>query len=410
MRRPARLGCLGFPHLALVVAWRAHPELASEAVLIRASTKFGREVVLAASSAARARGAHPGQDFRQAELACPEAVRLRADPLALDELRERLLLALYDFSPLVELADDGEAYLDLGGRDLRWDTEAARAAHLGRSVQRVLGSAPAVGVGQSRFVARAAAARAGPGRIRLVPPGGAASFLADQPVTGLPLPPRTVEQLLGFGLLTCGDCATIPLPDLQRQLGPDGITLHRLCLGQDTATLTPRREIPPCAVRKVLAGVVENSEALRFGAPELATMLAAELARRNLASGRLRLRLLDEDAAGGAAGPEQPGVFCDEVATPARMATAQELLPPILSLLSRARCRALIVELQALDLGPPQAAQAPLWALAEGRREEIGRAVARLQERFGPELVWRAELRPEHPGDIPEERLVWSSG
>ncbi len=410
MRAPSRLGFLGFPHLALILVWRAHPELVSEAVLVGASTVAGREVVLAASSAARARGAHPGQDFRQAELACPEAVRLRADPIAVDRLREQLLLALYDFSPLVELVDDSEAYLDLGGRDPRWETEAARAAHLGRSVQRILGSAPAVGVGQSRFVARAAAARAGSGRIRLVPYGAAASFLADQPVAGLPLPPRTVEQLLGFGLLTCGDCATIPLPDLQRQLGPDGITLHRLCLGQDTAALTPRRETPPCAVRKVLAGVVENSESLRFGAPELAAMLAAELARRNLASGRLRLLLLDEDAAGGMVGAGQPGVFCDEVATPARVATSQELLPPILSLLSRVRCRVLIVELQALDLAPPPAAQTRLWAVADGRREEIGRAVARLQERFGPELVWRVELRPQHPGDIPEERLVWSTG
>ena len=408
MSAQSRLGFLEFPHLALILTWRAHPELAAEAVLVGAATAAGREVVLAASEAARARGAHPGQDFREAELACPEAVRLRSDPVALDRLREQLLLVLYDYSPLVELGDDQGAYVDLGGRDLRWETEAARASQLGRAVQRILGFPPAVGVGQSRFVARSAAIRAGSGRIRLVPHGTAASFLADHPVASLPLAPRTVEQLLGFGLRTCGDCITIPLPELQRQLGPDGIALHRLCLGQDSARVIPRLKTPPCAVRKVLAGVVENSEALRFGAPELAAMLAAELTRRQLASGRLRLRLLDEDAAGGTEGSGQPGVFCSEIATPAPVATAQELLPPILSLLSRARCRVLIVELQALDLVPPPAAQLQLLELSEVRREEIGGAAARLRERFGSELVWRVALRPKHPGDIPEERLVWN--
>ncbi len=408
MRGLPRLGFLGFPHLALILAWQAHPELVSAALLVGSPAAFGREAVLAASEAAAARGVHPGQDFRQAELACPEAVRLRADQVALARLREQLLMALYDCSPLVELSDDTGAYVDLGGRDPRWQTEAARASHLGRAVQQLLGPAPAVGVGQSRFVAQAAAARAGSGRIRLVPPGAAAAFLADWPVTRLPLPPRTVDQLLGFGLRTCGDCLAIPLPDLQRQLGPDGLMLHRLCLGQDAATIHPRRELPPCSVRRVLAGVVENSESLRFGAPELAALLASELAHLNLASGRLRLLLLDEDAAEGVVRSDQPGVCCAEVTTPSLVATAEELLPPILGLLSRARGRALVVELHALDLAPPPVAQRRLWAVAEGRGEEIGRAVARLRERFGPELVWRVELRPLHPGDIPEERLVWS--
>lgn len=409
MKGEALLGCLRFPHLRLLLAWRDHPELIPEAVVVSGFGPSDRIVVKAASEAAMAAGVHLGQDASQAEMASPGAVRLQDEHPRLEGVREQLLAVLYDFSPLVEIRGDSQVYLDLGGRDPRWATKAARASQLGRAVQRVLGVAPAVGVGQSRFVALAAARRAGAGRIRLVPRGAAPTFLSTWPVAELPLPPKTVAQLLGFGLLTCGDCLAIPLADLQRQLGPAALTLYRLCLGQDGAAINPRRKPPPCAVRKVLAGVVENTEALRFGAPELAAMLAQELARLGLACGRLRILLLDEDATGGELGLGQPGVFMDEITIPTPAVTAEDLLHPILSLLARARCRVLTIELQALSLTPPPQVQSQLWAVGDTTRDEIGRAVARLHERFGQSLVWRVGLRPGHPGDVPEERLIWHS-
>lgn len=409
MKGEALLGCLRFPHLRLLLAWRDHPELIPEAVVVSGFGPSDRIVVKAASEAAMAAGVHLGQDASQAEMASPGAVRLQDEHPRLEGVREQLLAVLYDFSPLVEIRGDSQVYLDLGGRDPRWATRAARASQLGRAVQRVLGVAPAVGVGQSRFVALAAARRAGAGRIRLVPRGAAPTFLSTWPVAELPLPPKTVAQLLGFGLLTCGDCLAIPLADLQRQLGPAALTLYRLCLGQDGAAINPRRKPPPCAVRKVLAGVVENTEALRFGAPELAAMLAQELARLGLACGRLRILLLDEDATGGELGLGQPGVFMDEITIPTPAVTAEDLLHPILSLLARARCRVLTIELQALSLTPPPQVQSQLWAVGDTTRDEIGRAVARLHERFGQSLVWRVGLRPGHPGDVPEERLIWHS-
>jgi nucleotidyltransferase/DNA polymerase involved in DNA repair len=407
---PPRLACIVFPHLALILALRSHPELAKEAVLVGASDKHQRPVVLAASREAVLMGAIPGQDWRQSELSCPEAVRLVADPTEVARLRQEVRSALYDCSPLVEWTDDTTVYLDLGGRDPRWPTESSRTSRLGRAVQQVLLVPPSIGVGQSRFVAFAAAQVAGPGRARLVPSGGAAEFLADWPVGDLPLPPKTRERLFSFGLGSCGDCISVPLPELQRQLGPDGLLLHRLCLGLDPASISPWREPPPCGIRRVLAGAVEDTESLRFGASELASRLAARLAQVGRAAGRLRLLLLDEDAAVGTVVAGQSGVFWDEISPPSVVTTAEELLPPILSLLSRARCRVLVIELQALDLVAPPAAQALLWPGGNARREEITQSVARLHDRFGAELVWRVSVKAGHPGDVPEERLVWSSG
>jgi len=405
-----RLACLTFPNLALVLALRVHPELSGEPVLVGGQGPAGRQVVVAASPSAWAQGVRPGQDWRRAEVLCPLAVKLTADPAAVAELRRNARLALASCSPLVEWGDDASAYVDLAGSDPLRSEEGSRAGHCGRSLQEALGVTPSVGVGPSRFSAWAAAQLAAPGRVHLVPAGKAAEFLATWPVTALPIPPAVAERLIQFGLRTCGDCASITMVDLQRQFGPDGILLHRLCRGLDSARIDPWREPPPCGVRRVLAGGVEDSESLRFGAAELARGLAQELSRQGRAAGRIRLVLRGEGE------PKQPAqtdrqVWWGEVAPPTPMATADELMRPLLSLFGRARplTPVTVVELEAFDLVAPPVSQVGLWQGRAVDREVVQRAVDRLHDRFGRGLVWRVEVRPGHPGDVPEERFVWSS-
>jgi DNA polymerase-4 len=408
--RKARLACLTFPHLALVLVWRAHPELKPEPVLVGGQGPGGGQVVVAASAPAWAQGVRPGQDWRRAEVLCPLGARFSADPGALTELRRIARLALAACSPLVEWGDDASAYVDLAGDDPLRPQEGLRAVQCGRAIEQALGVTPSVGVGPSRFSAWVAAQLADPGRVRLVPEGKVAEFLANWPVTELPIPPQVAERLVQFGLHTCGDCASITMVELQRQFGPHGILLHRLCRGQDSAGVDPWREALPCGVRRVLAGGVDDSESLRFGAAELARGLAQELSRQGQAAGRIRLLLHGEDETRHLAQADRQ-LWWGEVAPPAPMATADELMGPLLSLFSKARLLApvTVVELEAFDLVTPPVNQIGLWQGRAADREVIKRAVDRLHDRFGTGLVWRVEVRPGHPGDVPEERLVWNS-
>ncbi len=408
----ARLAYLGVPHLSLLLTWRAHPELRTEPVLVAGNSGGGRTVVLAVSPAAAAAGVKPGQDWRRAQIACPKAVQLEADPAALAQLRRRALLALTECSPLVEWDRDVGAYLDLGGHDPRHRQEAARAASCGRTLQRELGVPPQVGVGPSRFSAWVAARGAAPGRMRLVPAGGAAQLLATWPVTGLPIPPLTQERLLQFGLRTCGDCLTVPLPDLQRQLGPDGLLLHRLCQGTDSTLLHPWREPLPCTARGGLAGAVDDLESLRFGAPQLAAELAGHLRSRGQAAGRIRLLLLGAEVERNASVDlgRKREVWWRELAPPQPLATQEELLGAALNLLGQVHLDFPVaaVELQALELVAALAHQGGLWR-SPASDAAVAAAAGRLRDRFGAGLVWRVSLRPGHPGDAPEERLIWEA-
>ncbi len=367
-------------------------------------------VVLAASAAARAAGVRPGQEWRRAEILCPLAARLEVDPAALAGLRHLTRQALAECSPLVEWVEDTEAYVDLAGSDPLGRPPGVLAAACGRVLRAQLDVTPQVGLGPSRFSAWVAAQRAEPGRVRAVPRGRAAEFLADWPVGRLPIAAELGERLIQFGLRTCGDCAAIAPADLQRQFGHEGLRLHRLCLGRDPGQVDPWHQPPVCGVRRVLAGGVADLESLRFGAEELAQGLARELARQGRAAGRLRLVLLGEPERQPSGALERPA-WWGELAPAAPMASAGELLGPLLSLLGSARLRAAVTEvgLEGLGLVDPPATQVGLWQGRVTDRAAIDRAVDRLHARFGSGLVWRVEVRPGHPGDVPAERLRWTS-
>ncbi len=413
-RTRPRLACLRFPHLALVRAWRVHPELRAEPVLVFGPGPDGRPVVVAASPAARAAGAIPGQRLRQAETACPGAARLPLDPEGVAELRRMALTALADCSPWVEWTDDATVHLDGSGRHLRHPDEAGWAAACGRCCAAALGVPPAVGVGGSRFTAFAAATAAGPGRVRRVAPGAEAGVLAAWPVAELPITNVAQTRLLAFGLTTCGDCAAVPAADLQRQLGPEGLWVHRLACGRDAAQLRPFRQPPAFGVRLVLAGAVQDREALRFTAPRLAEAVAARLRAAGRAAGRLRLVLRAEDDPDAPVEAGRPSVGCwwGERVPPQPAATAAELLPVVLGLIGSAAPAGtvLVLERGALELLPVPARQIDLWHRHDADREAIAQAVARLHDRFGPGLVWRVQLRESVPDDWPERRLAWIPG
>ncbi|HVA21815.1 MAG TPA: hypothetical protein VNN74_06950 [Candidatus Micrarchaeia archaeon] len=409
-----RLACLRFPHLALVRAWRVHPELRDEAVVVFGPGPGGQPVVTAASAAAQAAGVTRGQPLGQAEAACPGAARLPQDLLGMAELRRAALTALADCSPLVEWTDDATVHLDGTGRHLRHPDEASWAAACGRQLDAQLGVPPAVGVGESRFTAHAAATAAGPGRVRRVAPGKAAAFLAPVAVAELPISAEARDRLCAFGLHTCGDCAAVPAADLQRQLGPEGLFVHRLACGRDLAQLRPWREPPVFGVRLVLAGTVVDREALRFVAPRLAEAVAGRLREAGRAAGRLRLvlRAQDDPDAPVAAGPPYTGCWWGERIPPQPVATAAELLPVVLGLIGSALPEepVLVLELCALELQPIPTRQVDLWHRHDADREAIAQAAARLHDRFGPGLVWQVRLREGAPDDLPERRLAWAPG
>ncbi|HZS13394.1 MAG TPA: hypothetical protein VFC09_02240 [Candidatus Dormibacteraeota bacterium] len=393
----SRILCARFPHLGLLAAWRTHPELRAEPVVVGGAPEL-RLPVVAASAAAEASGVRPGQPLREAQQRCPAAVFVALDEPEVDRLREGAVSALCTVSPAVEVGDD-EAFADLSGSHAAHPTEPAWAVAVARALAAALGLTPAVGVAGSRFVARTAARTGAPGHVRRVRPGEEAAFLAPLPLHLLPGDRAVLARLALLGLDCAGAVASLALADMQRQFGPAGLAVHRLARGDDGEGVhawTPPRTM---AERAALDGAaVADLEALRQGARGLAGALGARLQAGALAAGRLALHLEEE---GG-------GEVTAARVLPAPAGNAEELWPAVLGMLGEARPQAPVsaVRLVAGQLASGGGRQVDMWRGGDARRDAVLRDTMRLQDRFGRETVFAPRLAVD-PGDLPERRGVW---
>lgn len=389
-----------FPHLGLVAAWRRHPELRGEPVVVGGRPAL-RLPVLAASAAAETAGVRPGQSLRQAQQLCPAAVFIPFDTAATARLRQAALEALCAEAPAVELGD-AEACCDISGSHVRHRTEAAWAAAVARALCEVFGGeAPAVGVAGSRFVAWMAARQSAPRRIRRVPPGEEAAFLAPLPVGLLPIDSHVLARLSALGLDCLGAVAGLNPADLQRQFGADGLVAHRYARGDDGVLLTAEPAPRTLAERFPLDGGVVDREAIHGCARRLCDRLGESLSDRGLVAGRLDL-ILEGDGGVVATASRVP---------PVAPGNAAELWPAVLGLLGAVEPGAPVIALRLLagELGAVVGRQIDLWRRGDAARDAVAHTVARLGDRFGAQTVLRPRLALD-PGDLPERRFTWEPG
>lgn len=392
-----RVLCALHPHLGLVAAFRRHPDLHGEAVIVGGAPEL-RLPVVAASPVARAAGVRAGQTLRQAQQLCPGAAFVPLDSGAVTALRASVSVELQRLSPAVEAGDD-EVLCDLSGRHAAYASEMAWAAAVARALSVILDAdPPAVGVAASRFVARLAARAGTSGRIRRVRSGDEAAFLAPLPLAVLPVDPDVTARLAGFGLDCLGAVAGLAPADLQRQFGLDGLRVHRLARGLDGDGVNPESSVRAWSERLVLDGSSGDLETLLRAARHCTDVLGARLAERGLAASEVRLDYEMEDRA--------PSGVCVVPAGP--VGNIVETWAAVLGLLGELRpgapVTAVLVEVQ--RLAPAAGRQTDLWRAGDAAREAVFLAAGRLRARFGDQAVRRPRLALD-PGDLPERRFAW---
>ncbi|MHB8717536.1 MAG: DNA polymerase Y family protein [Candidatus Dormibacteria bacterium] len=397
MPEVTRLLCARHPHLGLVAALRRHPELRGEAVVAAAEPE-PRLPVLAASEAAIDCGVRAGMPLRQAQQLCPTAVFVSVDGADVERLRTEVTAALGRHSPAVEVGDE-ESHCDLSGTHAAHRDEGRWATAIAHELMAVLGgTAPAVGVGSSRFVATMAARVSQPRHIRRVAPGAESAFLAPLPLHVLPVDPAITARLAAFGLDCLGAAANLSPADLQRQFGPEGLVVHRYIHGEGGAALAvvagPRR----ASERVVLDGAVADLEVLRLAAHRCTTDLGARLLQRGVVATTVRL-VLELEEAPEAAVRSMPPLPCGN---------PRELWTEVLALLGEVRPAAPVVAVRLeVELRAAAGRQADLWRGGDAAREQVLAAAMRLQRRYGTTSVRRPALALD-PGDVPERRFTWA--
>lgn len=367
-----------------VAALLEHLELARRPDLYGTPVIVGLwdEHVVAASEETLPFGVVPGMALRQAEHLCPQATFVLPDPEATTRIRELISAALYDLAPVVEVRDEGIAWLDLTG--VMRAGESIREAR--RRLSKAIGREPRLGLASGPFTARLAAARARPGRLLQIEKPK--EFLASLSSRELPLDAEQHERLNLLGLRTLGAVAEIGPRELESQLGRDGQHSVLLARGLEPDGLQPWHPPLFTSAHRQFDEPVEDREALLFVARALCGDLAEELGLRGAGAKRVRVRLQFESA-----DHEQR-----ESIVRHPLSSAIELFGLIGAWIKEWQPRAPITEIW-IELPVLEGAgrrQLRLWAGGDGSGEEVAAALERLQERFGDGVVEQPLLTPPH--------------
>jgi nucleotidyltransferase/DNA polymerase involved in DNA repair len=374
-----RICCGLVPHLRLAL----RPDLYGQPVVVAA----WRDTVVCASPEAAEAGVRPGMSQRQAQQLCPDAELLEPDPDGAARLSERIAAALYDLAPVVEVRVEGAAWIDLEGVAQR--TQALR--EMRRRLREACGADPRLGLAPGPFTARAAAARARPGRLLEV--RQAAPFLAPLPVAELGLEPWQERRLDLLGLRTLAEVARIGPRQLESQLGREGRTAALRARGEEPDLLTAW--VPPrsSSAARQFEPPLEEREALLFVGRALCDELALELGLRGAGAKQVRVRLDREEREATvhhplSSGAELFGLVGSWLRSwqPAEPVGRMEVELPLLEPAGRRQLR--------------------LWVHGDGSSEEVKAALERLQERHGSGIA----LHPEKAlaaSPIPAQRFRW---
>jgi protein ImuB len=288
-----RLASVFAPRLALQAALRRAPELRGTPVAlteapVKRDGRAGRPSVIMVSAEARRAGVRVGVTAAQAAAACPGLSLLPANGADTEAAQAALADLGFAFAPRID-REPGRVFFEIGDLGQLYPTEGALAQAIQARALR-LGLGVRVAIADHKSVARVATRAA---ERAIIPPGGAAAFLAPLPLGVLdePLDAGLAQTFTRFGLRTVGQLAALPGAELALRLGAAGARLHRLARGEDDDPFLP--VLPPDAVEEGVAldyALIEL-EPLAFVLRGVCDRLLARLGCRSLACAGVTLRL-----------------------------------------------------------------------------------------------------------------------
>jgi nucleotidyltransferase/DNA polymerase involved in DNA repair len=236
-------------------------------------------------------------------------------------------------------------------------------------------------------------------RLRIVPPGADAEFLAPFPIALLDLDDDLTETLHSLGLTALGQLAALEADEVEARFGPEGLAAHRLARGIDVrGPTTPRDDALP-VVEVEFGGPVATAEPLLFILKGALGSLGEALHTRGLAARAitLSLQLDDGSTARRAVRPARPTSHPDALFDHCRMALETWQLPEPATALT----------LSAAVTVPAAGEQGDLLAPRWADPAALTAAFDRIRGSEGPDAVAAPEARDAH---LPQDSGAWAHG
>jgi DNA polymerase-4 len=199
---------------------------------------------------------------------------------------------LSEYSPLVEPLSLDEAFLDVTGCQVRWNSPEELAHQLQKRLEVELGLSASVGLAANKLVAKIASGLEKPRGFVVVPHGKEAEFLAPLPVGKLwGVGEVTARSLHEMGVFTIGQLAQLPAARLEARFGRRGRDLYRQARGIDDRPVVVEREEKSLSRETTFAEDIGDRQVLRKKLLSLSEDVARRLRKRGLQGRTVKLKL-----------------------------------------------------------------------------------------------------------------------
>ncbi len=242
--------------------------------------------VVAVNSPARDLGIRVGMLRREAEAICPTVHTIVADPCGEAAEFEPVARTIEGLIPRIEIATPGLVFAPVAGALRYFGSESALVHRVAEAVGTITGPGFRIGLAAGPFAAHRAAELA-----TAVEPAylvaDDAAFLASLDIASIEKE-ELVDTFRWLGISTLGELALLPREAIVSRFGPDGLTAHRIAVGEGHGALA--RAIPSdLAVEERFSPPLEHLEQASFAARALANRLVAELAIHGAAAHRVEV-------------------------------------------------------------------------------------------------------------------------
>ncbi|MGE5557360.1 MAG: DNA polymerase IV [Bacillota bacterium] len=357
----------------------AHPGWRGKPVVICGE---GRSVVATASYEARKLGVKSGQPAGEAKKLAPEAVFVPGNHGKYVWSSLNILEILGKYSPLVEPHSIDEAFADLSGNPEASADPAACANRIKREIREKFGLTCSIGIGSNKLLAKVASDRQKPDGLTVVP-ADETGWLHALPVEALPgLGEKTAAYLHESGITMIGDLALMQEAVLVQWFGRNGSVLRRMARGEDDAPVQPEfSPLKSISQEWTMPRDTDEAELISGALLWLARLVGRRLRAEGQEGRTVAVKIRYPDFRTVTRAQTVQGYVCldDEICKIAREVFFRNWRGEKIRLLG--------VKVSNLSGNSPACTQAGLWPDARERRRDLARAVDRLRDKYGEDIV-----------------------
>ncbi|MDP2290633.1 MAG: DNA polymerase IV [Actinomycetota bacterium] len=263
------------------------PSLRGKAIAV------GGGVVLAASYEAKAYGVQGGMSGRRARELCPHLQFVGGHFSQYQQLADRVMAVLGDFTPHVQRISIDEAFLDVAGSTHLFGPPGVIAQRIRQRVRDEIGLPISVGAAATKHLAKIASQVAKPDGLVVVDPAHELEFLQPLPVSLVwGIGPVTQQRLAERGIRTIGELAASPTDSLEQFLGRAlGSKVGALAANRDHRKVQPNGRAGSVGAQSALGRRFPTDELLRSVLGHLADRVASRLRAKQRAGRTVTVRV-----------------------------------------------------------------------------------------------------------------------